>query len=105
MALLDHQTDYLYNDDYRAYLIKQNEPPIVHESEGRHLKRLAARGRVVIATVTGWGKALYVAIRNAKYRRLQRELMWHGIPYSYLLENDEETKPSDATNDRPGKLP
>ncbi len=105
MALLDHRQDFLYNDDYRAYLIKQNEPPIVHETEGRHLKRLAARGGAAFATIAGWGRVLYTAIRNAKYRRLQRELMWHGIPYSHLLEDDEETKSPDVVIGSPRKRP
>lgn len=105
MALLNHRQTFVYTDDYRAFLIKQNDPPIVHDIRGRHLKRISARGRAAFARITGWGHALYTAIRNAKCRRLQRELMWYGIPYSHLLENDEQTESSDTANSSPRKLP
>ncbi len=89
MALLDHRQDFLYIDDYRARLVSQNQPPIVHETGHPHFKRLVARGRAALFILTGWGRSLYEAVRRFKIRRVQRELMWHGIPYSSLLEDDE----------------
>ncbi|HEY0235608.1 MAG TPA: hypothetical protein VGC86_11250 [Afipia sp.] len=104
MALLNHRQTFVYNDDYRAFLIKQNDPPIVHDIKGKHLKRISALGRTIFSKFAGWGSALYAAMRNAEYRRVQREWMWYGIPCSHLLENDEQTESSDTADSTPRKL-
>lgn len=105
MALLDHREDSRYNDDYRAYLVSRNQAPIVHDCEGHHFKWLSALGRSAFGVVSGWGRTLYAAIRSSKYRRLQREFMWHGIPYSYLLEDDSQAKSTDAAHGVSRNLP
>ncbi len=97
MALMDHGQYRPYTDDYRAYLISQNQPPIAYEIEGLHFKRLRAFAHARLANLVGWGQALYRAIRAFKYRRLQRELMWYGIPYSRLLEDENDSASLDAT--------
>ena len=99
MALIDHGQYRPYTDDYRACLTSPNQPPIAYRIEGLHFKRLRAFARAGLANLVGWGRALYCAIRAVKYCRLQRELMWHGIPYSYLLEDQRDSTPEHATRD------
>ena len=105
MARVDYREDFLHNDDYRAYLVKQNQAPIVHHTENRHLKRMAHVFRAAMSKAGSWGTSLYIAIRNAKFRRIQREFMWHGIPYSYLLEDDAQAKSTDAAHGGSRNLP
>lgn len=105
MALLDHREDFLPSEDYRAYLVKQNQAPIVHHTENRHLKRTVRLFRAAVSKVGSWSTSLYIVIRNAKFRRIQREFLWHGIPYSYLLEDDGQAKSSDAARGGSRNLP
>ena len=102
MALLDHEPYGRYNDDYRAYLVSQNQPPISYESGGLHFKRLGAYARAVITRLTGWGSAVYSFILAAKQRRLARELMLHGVSYRHALD-DAEGSPARSSNLRHGK--
>ncbi|RTL51664.1 MAG: hypothetical protein EKK40_08995 [Bradyrhizobiaceae bacterium] len=94
MALLDHGRQGPYTDDDRTYLISRNQPPIERDGEGAHVRRAVARAPSVLRAAAGWVRGIYVSIHraivSAKFRRLQRELMWHGIPYSYLLEDRDD---------------
>lgn len=87
-----------YRGDSRASMAARNRPSIAWNNEGAHFTRTAELLRASSRIVRDWGRTLYCVIRSAKYRRLQRELMWHGIPYSYLLEDKD-----DAVLPRPGR--
>ncbi len=61
----DDNRNFHAEDDYRAYLISRNPPPIVHHSAATHWKRL-----------------------RVHTRRIQRELQLRGIRYPQRTDDD-----------------
>lgn len=75
----DDRHDSFPEDDYRAYLISRNPPPIVYHSCGVRLARLHVRfHRFVKAVGRGLHRMIEVLARS-KTRRTQRELQLRGI--------------------------
>lgn len=68
-------------DDYRAWLISRNPPPIVHHSGAMHWKRLRVRVRRFVNGVDRILHALIAALEKSKTRRIERELQLRGIRY------------------------
>ena len=76
----DDRHDSFPEDDYRAYLISRNPPPIVYHSCGVRLARLHVRfDRLVKAVDRGLHRMIEVLARSSKTRRIQRELQLRGI--------------------------
>ncbi|CAN5181428.1 hypothetical protein BH10PSE10_BH10PSE10_28030 [soil metagenome] len=69
-------------DDYRAYLISRNPPPIVHHSGAGRLKRLRVHARRMVHGVDSALHWLIEALARSKTRRIQRELQLRGIRYA-----------------------
>lgn len=68
-------------DDYRAYLISRNPPPIVHHSGAVHWKRLQIHARRAVNGVDSALHWMIEALAKSKMRRIQRELQIRGIRY------------------------
>jgi hypothetical protein len=69
-------------DDYRAYLISRNPPPIVHHCGAVRLKRLQVHVRRVVHGVDAVLHRMIEALARSKTRRIQRELQLRGIRYA-----------------------
>ena len=69
-------------DDYRAYLISRNPPPIVDHSAGIRWKRLRVHARRMVHGVDSVLHRLIEALARSKTRRIQRELQLRGIRYA-----------------------
>lgn len=77
----DDHRKFLVEDDYRAYLISRNPPPIVHHSASVHWKRLRVYARRVVHGVDSALHWMIAALEKSKTRRIQRELQIRGIRY------------------------
>jgi hypothetical protein len=77
----DHRNFYA-EDDYRAYLISRNPPPIVYHSGAVRLKRLRVHLRRAVQGVDVVLHRLIAALERSKTRRIQRELQLRGIRYA-----------------------
>jgi len=75
----DDRRSYYSEDDYRAYLISRNPPPIVHHSAGAYWKRLRVRARRVANRADSVLNWMIEALARSKTRRIQRELQLRGI--------------------------
>jgi hypothetical protein len=76
----DHRNFYA-EDDYRAYLISRNSPPIVHHSATVQWKRLRVHARHVVNGVDAVLHWMTEALAKSRIRRIQRELEIRGIRY------------------------
>lgn len=83
-------------DDYRAYLISRNPPPIVHHSSGVLLKRLRVYARYLVSALDTVLHRAIEALAVAKMRRIRRELQLRGIVYPPLT--DGESRPLRSLN-------
>lgn len=77
----DEHRNLVSEDDYRAYLISRNPPPIVHHSASVHWKRLQVYARRVVNGVDFVLHGMIEALAKSKARRIQRELQIRGIRY------------------------
>ncbi len=77
----DENRNFYAEDDYRAYLISRNPPPIVHHSATVHWKRLRVYARRAVNGVDAALHWLIAALEKSKTRRIQRELQIRGIRY------------------------
>jgi hypothetical protein len=77
----DDNRNFYAEDDYRAYLISRNPPPIVHHSATVHWKRLRVHARHVVNGVDSVLHWMIAALEKSKTRRIQRELQIRGIRY------------------------
>jgi hypothetical protein len=77
----DHRNFYA-EDDYRAYLISRNPPPIVYHSGSVRLKRLRVHLRRMVHGIDAALHWLIAALERSKTRRIQRELQLRGIRYA-----------------------
>ncbi len=78
----DENRNFYAEDDYRAYLISRNPPPIVHHSATIHWKRLRVIARRVVNGVDAALHWMIAALEKSKTRRIRRELPIRGIRYS-----------------------
>ena len=77
----DDRRNFYAEDDYRAYLISRNPPPIVYHSGSVYLKRLRVHGRRAVKLVDFVLHHMVEALARSKTRRIQRELQLRGIRY------------------------
>jgi hypothetical protein len=77
----DDNRNFYAEDDYRAYLISRNPPPIVHRSGSVYVKRLRVHGRRAVNLVDFILHRMVEALARSKTRRIQRELQLRGIRY------------------------
>lgn len=84
----DENRNVYAEDDYRAYLISRNPPPIVHHSGAVRLKRLQVHARRVVHGVDSALHWLIEALALSKTRRIQRELQLRGIRYAQRNVDD-----------------
>jgi hypothetical protein len=83
----EENRNFYAEDDYRAYLISRNPPPIVHHSGAMRLKRLRVYARRMVHGVDIVLHWLIAALEKSKTRRIQRELQLRGI--RYMQHNDD----------------
>lgn len=88
----DDKRSFYAEDDYRAYLISRNPPPIVHHSAAIHWKRLRVHTRRVVNLVDFVLHRMVEALARSKTRRIQRELQLRGIRYPQET-HDEQSSP------------
>ncbi len=88
----DHRNFYA-EDDYRAYLISRNPPPIVHHSRTVRLKRLRVHARRMVHGVDSVLHWLIEALARFKTRRIQRELQLRGIRYAQRNDDAASRNP------------
>ncbi|EGP06642.1 hypothetical protein [Afipia clevelandensis] len=74
-------------DDYRAWLISRNPPPIVHHSCSVRLARLRVRLDRFIQAIDHGLHRMIAALERSKTRRIQRELQLRGIRYSQSTDD------------------
>lgn len=77
----EDKRNFYAEDDYRAYLISRNPPPIVHHSATVHWKRLRVHARRVLNGVDSILHWMIEALAKSKTRRIRRELQIRGICY------------------------
>jgi hypothetical protein len=77
----EDQRKFYAEDDYRAYLISRNPPPIVHHSAAVRFRRLQVHARRVVNGVDAVLHWLIAALERSKTRRIRRELQIRGIRY------------------------
>lgn len=75
-------------DDYRAYLISRNPPPIVHRASSVWLRRLLVRLDGGVKIVDSVLHRMVEALARSKTRRIQRELQMRGIRYAQRMDED-----------------
>jgi len=75
----DDRRSYYSEDDYRAYLISRNPPPIVHHSAHVYWKRLRVRARRVASRADSVLNWMIEALARSRTRRIQREMQLRGI--------------------------
>lgn len=88
----DDKRSFYAEDDYRAYLISRNPPPIVHHSAAIHWKRLRVHTRRAVNLVDFVLHRMVEALARSKTRRIQRELQLRGIRYPQET-HDEQSSP------------
>lgn len=89
----DENRNFYAEDDYRAYLISRNPPPIVHHSAAVHWKRLRVDARRFVNGVDRALHWLIAALEKSKMRRIRRELQIRGIRYS---QRNDDAPPNRA---------
>lgn len=77
----DDKRNFYAEDDYRAYLISRNPPPIVYHSATIHWKRLRVHTRRAVNLVDFVLHRAVEALAKSKTRRIRRELQSRGIRY------------------------
>jgi hypothetical protein len=75
-------------DDYRAYLISRNSPPVVHPACGVRLKRWRVRLDRAVNATDRMLHRMIEALARSKTRRIQRELQLRGIRYAQRTDDD-----------------
>lgn len=80
------------DDDYRAYLISRNPPPIVYHSCGVRLARLRVRFERLVEAVDRGLHRMIAALERSKTRRIQRELQLRGIRYTQHMNDDASSR-------------
>ena len=88
----DDKRNFYAEDDYRAYLISRNPPPIVHHSAAIHWRRLRVHTRRAVNLVNFVLHRMVEALARSKTRRIQRELQLRGIRYPQET-HDEQSSP------------
>jgi hypothetical protein len=83
----DENRNFYAEDDYRAYLISRNPPPIVHHSAAVRWKRLRVDARRFMNGVDLALHWMIAALEKSKMRRIQRELQIRGIRYPQRMED------------------
>ena len=79
-------------DDYRAYLISRNQPPIVHHASGIRLRRLQVRLNGAVKVVDSLLHRMVEALARSKIRRIERELQLRGIRYAQRTDDDPSSR-------------
>jgi hypothetical protein len=77
----DHR-NFRAEDDYRAYLISRDPPPIIHHSGAVRLKRLRVHLRRMVQGVDTVLHRLIAALERSKTRRIRNELQLRGIRHA-----------------------
>ena len=88
----DDKRSFYAEDDYRAYLISRNPPPIVHHSAAIHWRRLRVHTRRAVNLVDFVLHRMVEALARSKTRRIQCELQLRGIRYPQET-HDEQSSP------------
>lgn len=88
----DDKRSFYAENDYRAYLISRNQPPIVRHSAVIHWKRLRVHTRRAVNLVDFILHRMVEALARSKTRRIQRELQLRGIRYPQET-HDERSSP------------
>ena len=88
----DDKRSFYAEDDYRAYLISRNPPPIVHHSAAIHWRRLRVHTRRAVNLFDFVLHRMVEALARSKTRRIQRELQLRGIRYPQET-HDEQSSP------------
>jgi len=88
----DDNRNFYAEDDYRAYLISRNSPPIVHHSATIHGKRLRVHVRRAVNLVDFVLHRMVGALARSKQRRIARELQLRGIRYPQETHDDPSSR-------------
>ena len=75
-------------DDYRAYLISRNPPPIVYHSCGVRLARLHVRFDRFVKAVNRSLHRMVAAIARSKTPRINSEPQLRAIRYTQRTDDD-----------------
>jgi hypothetical protein len=89
----NHRHEPFPEDDYRAWLISRNPPPIVYHSCGIRLARLRVRFDRLIQAVDRGLHRMIEALERSKMRRIERELQLRGIRYSQSTDEGGSARP------------
>lgn len=84
----DDNRNFYAEDDYRAYLISRNPPPIVHHAATIHWKRLRVRTRRAVNLVDFVLHRMTGALAASETRRMQRQLQLRGIGHPQRTHDD-----------------
>lgn len=79
-------------NDYRAYLISRNSPPIVHHATSIRIKRVLVRIDGAVKVVDHLLHRMVEALARSKTRRIQRELQLRGIRYGHRRDDDPSSR-------------
>jgi hypothetical protein len=66
--------DLIYDDDFRSYLVSQNDSSPGYRFGRMHRNRVRIRARRTLRRVNGYLMDAIEAVANAKLRRLERRL-------------------------------
>lgn len=88
----DDKRNLVAEDDYRAYLISRNSPPIVYHSATIHWKRLRVHARRAVNLVDFVLHRMVEALARSKTRRIQRELQLRGIRYPQETHDEPSSR-------------
>ena len=75
----DKYRNFLYGDDYRAYLMARSQSADDYRFGRTKGKRTRVRARSALRHVTSYFRTMVEAIANSKLRRMERELELRGI--------------------------
>lgn len=88
----NHRHESFPDDDYRAWLISRNPPPIVRRSCGVRFARLQIRFDRFVKAVDRGLHRMIEALERSKIRRIQRELQLRGIRYAQRMDDDTSSR-------------
>ena len=89
----NHRHESFPEDDYRAYLISRNPPPIVYHSCGVSFARLRVRFDRLTQAVDRGLHRMIAALERSKTRRIQRELQFRGLRHAQRKDDDISSQP------------
>jgi hypothetical protein len=87
LASEEKYRDLVYDDDYRSYLIPQNDAPSGYRFARTQGRRDGFQARAALGRINGYFKNMIEAIANLKLRRMERELELRGIQFDRPANN------------------